>query len=326
MKRSLLAWLVSGFLAFVGCATSYQAKSFTGGYSDVRLDANTFRVDFRGNALTSRQTVETHLIRRCAELTAEAGYDYFVTVSSDTEARQQSRTGRGSFEGTTTFYGNSATTSGTYRPGRTFVYTRYGASAVIKAFKGEKPVNNPNAYNAREVLHYLGSPTTAVANQEVVEKTAEPQTDSPKPEPIERKPSPEAQIALQSRPEPVKRYAQLTHTKGPFVTSPPQVLRAEYMDSGEGYGSARVIYPNNRILEGAYQTITPGQSFNGLVKATLIDPDRVDNLSGSALRGFAAFAGEDGTVLECAYAVTSPSGSGSGTCVDNQKNQYRLSF
>jgi hypothetical protein len=208
-----------------------------------------------------------------------------------------------------------------FRPGRTFVYTRYGASAVIKAFKGEKPVNNPNAYNAREVLHYLGSPTTAVASQEVVEKTAGPQTDSPKTEPIERRP-----ITFQSRPEPVKRYAQLTHTKGRFVTSPPQVLRAEYMDSGEGYGSARVIYPNNRILEGAYQTIAPGQSFNGLVKATLIDPDRVGDLTGSGPGGFAAFAGEDGTVLECAYAVTSPSGSGSGTCVDNQKNQYQLSF
>jgi hypothetical protein len=325
MKRSLLAWLVSGFLVFVGCATGYHGRGFTGGYSDVRLDANTFRVDFRGNALTSRQTVETHLLRRCAELTAEAGYDYFIVMDSNTEAREQARTRRGSFEGTTTFYGNSATTSGTYRPGTTFVYTRYGASAVIKAFKGEKPANNAYAYNAREVLQYLGSPTTAATSQQV-EKTGEPPTKSPKPEPIEAKPSDESQISLQSRPEPVKRYAQLTHTKGPFVTSPPQVLRAECIDTGERHGSARVIYPNNRILEGAYHTIASGESFNGLVKATLIDPDRVGNVPGSGLRGFAAFAGEDGTVLECAYAVTSPSGSGSGTCVDNQKNQYRLSF
>jgi hypothetical protein len=293
------------------------------------VDANTFRVDFHGNAYTSRQTVETYLLRRCAELTVAAGYDYFVAIGSDTEARQGTYTTPGSFNSTTTgyatAYGNtaygSATTTGTFYPGQTFVFTKYGASATIKVFRGDKPTDNPHAYNAREVLHYLGAPND---QQQTVERKIGPQTELPKPEPAETKPSPELQATLQNRPEPVKRYAQLTHTKGPYVTMPPQVLQAEYMDTGEGHGSARVIYTNNRILEGAYQTLSSGQSFKGLVKATLIDPDRV--VQSSNLRGFAAFTGTDGTVLECAYTVTSPGGSGSGTCVDNQKNQYRLSF
>ena len=95
------------------------------------------------------------------------------------------------------------------------------------------------------------------------------------------------------------------------------------MDAGEGYGPARVIYPN-KVLEGSYRTMASGQSFRGVVKASLIDPDQA--LPPSGLRGFAAFSSNDGTVLECAYVVNSSNGSGSGTCLDNQKNQYQLSF
>ena len=297
----------------------------TGGYSNVRLDANTFRVDFHGNAYTSRQTVETYLFRRCAELTAEAGYDYFVTVGSNTEARQGAYTTPGSYNSMTTgyatAYGNtaygSATTRGTFSPGQTFVFTKYGASAMIKVFKGDKPIDNPNAYNAREVLQYLGSPIAAPSSQQVIDKKAEPQADSPKPE---------LQAALQSKPEPVKRYAQLTHIKGPYVTVPPQVLQAEYADTGEGQGSARVLYPNNSILDGEYRTIGSGQNFKGLVNARLIDPDKAFNFPNSSLRGFAGFAGTDGTIMECVYALTNTSGNGQGSCVDNRGNQYQLSF
>ena len=298
MKRALLACLASGFLALIGCATNYQAAGLSGGYSDVRIDANTFRVDFHGNAYTSRQTVETHLLRRCAELTAQAGYDYFIVMGANTEALQNAYTTPSSYNATTTGHANvigntvygSADTTGTFRPGQTFVYTRYGASTTIKVFRGEKPVNNPNAYYAREVLHYVGAPSS----QPVIEKKA-----------------------LQG----VKRYAQLTYAKGPSVA--PQVLQAEYMDTGEGYGPARVIYPD-KVLEGSYRTIASGQSFKGVVKATLIDPDGA--FPGSGLRGFAAFTGTDGTILECAYGVNASNGTGSGTCIDNQKNQYRLSF
>ena len=78
----------------------------------------------------------------------------------------------------------------------------------------------------------------------------------------------EPQTTLQ-RPDPVKRYGQLTHIKGPNVTSPPQVLQAEYMDTGEGYGPARILYPN-KVLEGSYQTVASGQSFKGVVQRSLI--------------------------------------------------------
>ena len=37
---------------------------------------------------------------------------------------------------------------------------------MIKMFKGQKPANNPNAYDARETLQYLG-PQLGIAADEV---------------------------------------------------------------------------------------------------------------------------------------------------------------
>jgi hypothetical protein len=55
-----------------------------------------------------------------------------------------------------TAYG-SATTTGTYTPGQTFVITKHTGTTVIKVFNGPKPSDNPTAFVAREVLQYLDS-------------------------------------------------------------------------------------------------------------------------------------------------------------------------
>jgi hypothetical protein len=69
------------------CATPYQPKGLTGGFSETRLDTNTFRVDFQDIGFTSRERVEVYLLRRAAELTLERGFDYFVIVDADTDSR-----------------------------------------------------------------------------------------------------------------------------------------------------------------------------------------------------------------------------------------------
>ena len=151
-------------LPLIACATQYQPRGFTGGYSQVQIDATTYKVSFRGNAYTSRDRVESYLMYRLAELTAETGYDYFVIVGGRTDARQGVITTPGTYSSTTTgsamAFGNtaygSATTTGTYTPGQTFIITKHEGIAVIKAFRGEKPADNPNAFVAREVLQYLG--------------------------------------------------------------------------------------------------------------------------------------------------------------------------
>ncbi len=163
MKRWTL-FLIGMALLLNACATMYQPVGFTGGYSHVQIDANTYRVSFRGNGYTSRDLVETYLMYRCAELTAEAGHDYFVIVGGGTDARHGLVTTPGTYKSTTTgsamalgntAYG-SATTTGTYTPGQTFIITKQSGAAIIKVFKGEKPSDNPSAFVAREVLQYLG--------------------------------------------------------------------------------------------------------------------------------------------------------------------------
>ena len=152
-----IAWLLTA------CATRYQPVGFTGGHSEVQVDANTYKVSFRGNGYTSRDGVETYLMYRCAELTVETGYDYFVIVWGSTDARHGLVTTPGTYTSSTTgsamaygntAYGSSATT-GIYTPGQTLIITKHDGTATIKVFKGAKPLDNPNAFVAKEVLQYL---------------------------------------------------------------------------------------------------------------------------------------------------------------------------
>lgn len=181
--RRLVGLIVLGMvvvIVFIGCPTRYQKTGATGGYSDARIDANTFLVEFHGNGFTSRQTVETYLLYRCAEVTVEAGYDFFVIVGGGVETNDSTNTtttpghfasstsGTATTSGSAMAFGNmatgsattsgSATTTGTYTAPQTNTYTitTHGGSVRIKGFKGEKPTDNPNAYDARELLKYLG--------------------------------------------------------------------------------------------------------------------------------------------------------------------------
>lgn len=88
----LFAGLVIGAAILGGCATPtpYHAASLTDpahadGYRELRVEPERWRVVFSGNSLTSRDTVETYLLYRAAELTLENGYDWFQTVERDTE-------------------------------------------------------------------------------------------------------------------------------------------------------------------------------------------------------------------------------------------------
>jgi hypothetical protein len=78
-------------LGLAACATPtpYQpnvpGQAASGGYSEVRVEPDRWRVTFAGNSLTSRETVEAYLLFRAAELTAGQGYDWFSTVNRTTQ-------------------------------------------------------------------------------------------------------------------------------------------------------------------------------------------------------------------------------------------------
>ena len=91
-KRSLRrATAVALLLTLAGCetATPYQpltrSSSSSGGYSDIQIEPNRFRVAFSGNSMTSRETVETYLLYRAAQLSLDRGFDWFKMADRNTE-------------------------------------------------------------------------------------------------------------------------------------------------------------------------------------------------------------------------------------------------
>lgn len=83
MKKIGLVLLTISFLG--GCAaTSYHQKqgTFGRGYSETQLSNNVFNVSFSGNEYTDSERAYDFALLRCAELTINHGYRYFVIVDA----------------------------------------------------------------------------------------------------------------------------------------------------------------------------------------------------------------------------------------------------
>lgn len=183
MKRLLLAASAIAALGLSACAvtpTPYQPinapySNASGGFSELQLESNRFRVNFSGNSYTQRETVENFLLLRAADLTLAQGYDWFTTVERDTERRTRYRDvgfgpRYGAFGHPYAFYpswryygrfGSRYAWSPFYDP---FAWdrdvdvreiNRYEATAEIVMGRGPKPANDPRAFDAREVAARL---------------------------------------------------------------------------------------------------------------------------------------------------------------------------
>jgi len=156
-KRSayaLFAFIV--LIALQGCiSTEYQARGFFGdGYVDVRISEDTYKVDFQCNENTSETLCEGYLFRRCAELTLNTGYDYFIMTDHATGIKEEDIVVPGHYNTETTGSGKDRRTTMIFQQGYV-VKNRYPvAKATIKIFRGGVPANEKNAYSAREILKY----------------------------------------------------------------------------------------------------------------------------------------------------------------------------
>ena len=156
--RTLLLAVAVGLLSACATATPYQpAVTDRYGFEETRIETNRVRINFRGNTLTERETVETYLLYRAAELTLENGFDYFIVADRDTERESRLQgTYRPRFaydywyfsprRGWSPFYDPFWDEPTSYRE-----VTRYEAVAEIAMFNGQKPANDPDAFDAREV-------------------------------------------------------------------------------------------------------------------------------------------------------------------------------
>ncbi|TGY88915.1 hypothetical protein E5163_07195 [Marinicauda algicola] len=80
--------MAAAALLLGACAQSTPYQPVDGGrygFEEQRIESDRYLVTFTGNSLTDRETVETYLLFRAAELTLEQGYDYFTVVRRDTE-------------------------------------------------------------------------------------------------------------------------------------------------------------------------------------------------------------------------------------------------
>ncbi|WP_010598310.1 CC0125/CC1285 family lipoprotein [Rickettsiella massiliensis] len=154
-KRNILFILSLLILTLTGCATAYQPYSLGSGYRDIALSENTYKVSFRGNAFTSNELVQNYLLRRCAELTVQKGYKYFVIVNENTEVSHETITTPTTVQTNSmgTFMGNGSVFSNSYSTinhGQTATLNKYKDIVVIKLLKNNK--NDINALNADIVL------------------------------------------------------------------------------------------------------------------------------------------------------------------------------
>ena len=140
MMKMQIAVLAALLLA--GCATPYQRTGFSGGFSETRLQENAFSVSFRGNGYTSRERSTDFALLRCAELTLENGFKFFVITDSaqDTKTAYYNTGGSSQTYGTVNTIGNTSYGSfNTYHSGSTTVPIHKPRSAyTIFCFK-EKP-------------------------------------------------------------------------------------------------------------------------------------------------------------------------------------------
>ena len=159
--------LVVTLLGLTGCATSYQPKGMTGGFDEVQLSENVWRVSFKGNGYTSRDRTEQFAILRSAELTLMNGYKYFAFVDSrsnvDTSVLPGSTYSTTNMSGAV--YGNYMSgTASTVSWGGPMVFSKPSAFNIVVMFK-ERP-NEGFVYDAAKICQSIGKKYDVVCDDQ----------------------------------------------------------------------------------------------------------------------------------------------------------------
>ncbi len=176
MIRKLSLLLLISF-PLISCSTGYMpAQTYGGfyvnGYSDARTNANTAIVRYDGNRFMDPEKMRGYLLYRCAEVTIQNGYDYFIITSTNGSAvnvhpisrdkvYQTTIHPKGSSVGyrSTQYRGYQYTSSSVPDNDPTNQTPNYAEVAVIKMFQGKKPGNLPNAFDANDIIAHFGPST-----------------------------------------------------------------------------------------------------------------------------------------------------------------------
>ena len=71
-------------LLLAACASVYHPLNANGGYSEVQIDRNVFRVTVQGNVRSRQQQTDEMALLRSAEVALANGYPYFTSSGAST--------------------------------------------------------------------------------------------------------------------------------------------------------------------------------------------------------------------------------------------------
>ncbi|MEQ3746901.1 MAG: hypothetical protein ABNH53_11790 [Henriciella sp.] len=136
-------------LFVTACATAYQPQGFSGGFSEIPIAEDAYKINVQGNGFTNAGRVNEMALLRGAELANENGYSYFVVLDNATY-KQTSQYTTPSTSTTNTYgssqayiYGNtvnaygSSTSKTTYNPGQTYNIVKPGVDVIIQFVPAE---------------------------------------------------------------------------------------------------------------------------------------------------------------------------------------------
>ena len=140
-------------LAIAGCATGYQSKGLSGGFTDTQLDSNVWQVTFNGNGYTSVEKVRDFALLRGSELTLKNGFSYFYLQDEQQSQTNSSFSTGGSSNTYANCYGSSCTANTNYTPGQTYNIKKHGNTRIVVMLE-QKPEQG-FVYNARMIFDSL---------------------------------------------------------------------------------------------------------------------------------------------------------------------------
>lgn len=156
-------------MLLAACATPYQPRGLTGGYSERKLENDVFLVSFSGNGFTSRDTVYRSWLYRCAEITVQQGYDWFAVLGSAPKVSTVTPALDDSPDIQLTKGGGGG--GGGHHSAPTYIYyggggggAHFTATATIRMFHGNPGPGIEMAYAAQEVMRDLAAEVKQIAS------------------------------------------------------------------------------------------------------------------------------------------------------------------
>ncbi|HQL41364.1 MAG TPA: hypothetical protein PLO93_03625, partial [Candidatus Omnitrophota bacterium] len=126
---------------------------------------------------------EDFALLRCAELSLENGYKYFIIIDEKLETQTTSTTTpvTANTYGRVNMYGNQGSYSGTtyYSGGETYTFHKPSASNTIKCFKDKPQDSNMMVYDAEQIKQNIRKQYKL--DEEAKEESVEVKTEAPKP-------------------------------------------------------------------------------------------------------------------------------------------------